>query len=65
MIPIIQEADPSGKVVKAMDDFVKFNRKKVDEYNKSIPSNKNPYLVGFDYYMPSIVDDLGAPAETL
>jgi len=65
MIPIIHAADPTGKVVKYMDDFVAFNRRKMDEYNKAIPDHKNPYTVGFDYYMPSIVDDLGAPAETL
>ena len=65
MIPIIHAADPTGNVVKYMDEFVKFNKRKVAEYNKSIPENKNPYLVGFDYYMPSIVDDLGAPTQTL
>jgi len=58
MLPIIQEMDPSGKVVKAMDDFVKFNRTKIDQYNKTIKETGNPYLVGFDYYMPSILPDL-------
>jgi len=65
MLPLIMEADPSGRIVKTMDDFVKFNIKKVDEYNKLIPENKNPYLVGFDYYMPSILDDVGEPVQKL
>ena len=65
MIPIIHAADPTGKVVKAMDDFVKFNRGKVEEYNKLVPKHKNPYLVGFDYYMPGVTPDLGAVPERL
>ena len=65
MIPIIAEADPSGKVVKAMDDFVAFNKSKIDTYNKTIGETGNPFLVGFDYYMPGLTDDLGKAPEKL
>jgi len=65
MIPIIQESDASGRVVKAMDDFVKFNQRKIGEYNKAVKETKNPYLVGFDYYMPNILPDLGEATQEL
>jgi hypothetical protein len=65
MLPIIQESDASGKVVGAMDDFVKFNKRKIDDYNKTVKDTGNPYLVGFDYYMPNILPDLGGAAQEL